>query len=115
MNSKIFLNPCNDVAFKKIFGSESYKEIPISFLNSILENTGEKTITSIVFIQGSPLEQSGNGVKQLPQTNEKKENILDICCVDQAGNKYIVEMQVAPDQEFGKRMVYYGAKTYSMQ
>lgn len=101
----IFLNPCNDVAFKKIFGSEAHKEITISFLNSILENKNEKTIISINF----------GTTEQLPQANNKKDNILEICCIDQAGNKYIVEMQVAPVREFGKRMVYYGAKTYSMQ
>jgi len=31
-----FLDPTNDVAFKKIFGNDQKKEILISFLNSLL-------------------------------------------------------------------------------
>ncbi len=101
----VFLNPCNDIAFKKIFGSEEHKSITISFLNSILELTGDKTIISITFLN----------TEQLPQTQDKKDNILDVFCLDQSGTKYIVEMQVARAEEFGKRIIYYGAKTYSMQ
>ncbi len=101
----IFLNPCNDVAFKRIFGSEEHKSITISFLNSILELTGNRAIVSITFLN----------TEQLPQTPDKKDNIIDVFCVDQAGTKYIVEMQVARAEEFGKRIVYYGAKAYSMQ
>jgi len=101
----IFLNPCNDFAFKKIFGSEDHKSITISFLNSILELTGDKIIVSIDFLN----------TEQLPLAKEKKDNILDIICTDQAGTKYIVEMQVREVKEFGKRMFFYGAKTHSMQ
>ena len=101
----IFLDPCNDVAFKKIFGSEGHKNITISFLNSMLELTGTKAIASIEFMNN----------EQLPQMRDKKENILDVFCIDQSGNKYIVEVQVKGVKEFGERMVYYGAKTYSMQ
>lgn len=100
-----FLNPCNDVAFKKIFGSEEHQNVTISFLNSILEYTGTNQITGIQFLN---TEQKG----VLP---DKKDNILDILCTDQKGNKYIVEVQVARMEEFDKRIVFYGAKTYSMQ
>ncbi len=101
----IFLDPRNDVAFKKIFGSDEHKNITISFLNSILELTGERAIASVDFLNN----------EQLPQMIDKKDNILDVFCIDQAGNRYIVELQVAHVKEFGKRMVYYGARTYSMQ
>ncbi len=101
-----FLNPCNDVAFKKIFGSENHKNITISFLNSILEYTGDRAIQTIQFLN----------TEQLALVrDEKKENILDVMCVDHAGNRYIVEIQVKGVKEFGKRMVYYGAKTYALQ
>jgi hypothetical protein len=36
----IFVDPRNDVAFRKIFGDENKKEILISFLNNILEFSG---------------------------------------------------------------------------
>ena len=100
-----FLNPCNDVAFKKIFGSDEHKNITISFLNSILEYSGNQKITDVQFLN---TEQKGI----LP---DKKDNILDILCTDQIGTKYIVEIQVAGMDEFDKRIVFYGAKTYAMQ
>jgi predicted transposase/invertase (TIGR01784 family) len=101
-----FLDPRNDVAFKKIFGSEAHKEITISFLNSILEYKGTQAIVDVQFLN----------TEQNPFIpGEKKENFLDILCTDQAENRYIVEMQVDRVKEFGKRMVYYATKTYAMQ
>jgi predicted transposase/invertase (TIGR01784 family) len=101
-----FLDPRNDVAFKKIFGSEEHKGITISFLNSMLGITGEHVIVDVQFMN----------TEQHPMIlREKKENILDVLCTDQRGHKYIVEMQVEKVKEFGKRMVYYGAKTYALQ
>jgi hypothetical protein len=32
-----FLNPQNDIAFKRLFGKESNKEILIHFLNDVLD------------------------------------------------------------------------------
>ena len=32
-----FADPKNNIAFKKIFGDEKYKEVLISFLNSVLD------------------------------------------------------------------------------
>ena len=100
-----FLNPCNDVAFKKIFGSEEHKNVTISFLNSILEYTGDRQITDVQFLN---TEQKG----VMPG---KKDNILDILCIDQLHNRYIVEVQVMGLEEFDKRVVFYGAKTYALQ
>lgn len=135
----IFLDPRNDIAFKKLFGSEEHKNITISFLNSILELTDEKSIVSIDFLNNEQLPQppspmnvcysGGYGEprrslslrekcferKSVGGMIDKKDNVLDIFCIDQAGNRYIVELQVANVKEFGKRMVYYGAKTYSLQ
>ena len=102
----MFLDPRNDVAFKKVFGSEEHKGVTISFLNSILGYSGDHTIVDVQFLN---TEQNPIILK------EKKENILDILCTDQLRNQYIVEMQVARIDEFGKRMVYYGAKAYAMQ
>ena len=100
-----FLNPCNDVAFKKIFGSENHKDITISFLNSVLENTDEKSIQEVQFLN----------TEQKRILKDKKENILDILCTDQAGNKYLIEVQVERAKEFGKRIVFYASKTYALQ
>jgi predicted transposase/invertase (TIGR01784 family) len=100
-----FLDPRNDVAFKKIFGSHEHKRVTISFLNSILEYTGERAIADVQFLN----------TEQKRVVSEKKDNILDILCTDQKGCKYIIEIQVERVKSFDKRMVYYGAKTYAMQ
>ncbi|RKZ74978.1 MAG: hypothetical protein DRR19_29665 [Candidatus Parabeggiatoa sp. nov. 1] len=42
-----FVNPKNDIAFKKIFGNEKKKEILISFLNAVLDLKGIKEIKEI--------------------------------------------------------------------
>ncbi len=101
----VFLNPCIDIAFKKIFGSQEHKRVTISFLNSILELTGDKKIQEVQFLN----------TEQLPLRDEKKENYLDILCTDQDKNTYIVEVQVKKVKSFDKRVVYYAAKTYALQ
>ena len=101
-----FLDPKNDVAFKKLFGSNEHKNLTISFLNSILEYTDKKAIVDVHFLN---TEQHPFIIK------EKKENYLDVLCTDQSGKKYIVEMQVEREEGFAKRIVYYGTKTYAMQ
>lgn len=100
-----FLNPIIDVAFKKIFGSQEHKQIIISFLNSILEYTGKRSITEVQFLN----------TEQKRMIDGKKDNILDILCIDQSENRYIVEVQVEGMKEFGKRIVYYASKTYALQ
>ena len=42
-----FVNPKNDIAFKKIFGNEKKKEILISFLNAVLDLKGVKEIQTL--------------------------------------------------------------------
>lgn len=41
----IYLNPTNDLVFKKLFGTDANKDLLISFLNGILERRGDKLIT----------------------------------------------------------------------
>lgn len=100
-----FLDPRVDIAFKKLFGSEDHKNVTIAFINTILEYTGDKLIKKIQFMNN----------EQLPMGQEKKENILDILCTDQANRQYIIEMQNAWEPGFAKRIQWYGAKTYANQ
>ena len=100
-----FLDPKNDVAFKKIFGSEKNKDILIHFLNDMLEFKAGKPITNVIFLK----------TVQEPEIAAKKTSIVDIMCNDEIGNSYIVEMQVAKEKGFIKRAQYYAAKAYSSQ
>lgn len=100
-----FLDPKNDFAFKKIFGTEKNKEILIHFLNDILGFTKQQKIGSVTFI--SPLQD--------PEALAKKQSIVDVLCQDQTGRKFIIEMQVARVAGFKERAQYYAARAYISQ
>jgi predicted transposase/invertase (TIGR01784 family) len=100
-----FLDPKNDVAFKKIFGTEKNKDILIHFLNDIIEFEEGVHIQKVTFLK----------TVQDPEIRIKKVSIVDILCEDEKGNRYIVEMQVAKEKGFEKRAQYYAAKAYASQ
>jgi predicted transposase/invertase (TIGR01784 family) len=104
MRSK-FLNPKNDVAFRKVFGSEKYKQILLVFLNDILGFKGDGQIVDVEFL--SPI--------QKPEIAARKTSIVDVLCKDTLGVQYIIEMQVAPEKGFEKRALYYASKAYMSQ
>ena len=97
-----YLDPKNDYSFKKIFGEEKHKRIPINFLNAVLNLNSDKTIIDLEFLNPT----------QPPEVAARKESIVDVLVQDQKGMKYIVEMQVAKVEGFEKRAQYYAAKTY---
>lgn len=100
-----FLDPKNDVAFRKIFGNEKNRDILIHFLNDMLIFKEKKPITEVQFLK----------TIQDPEIAAKKTSIVDLMCTDQDGNRYIVEMQVAKEKGFTKRAQYYAAKAYGSQ
>lgn len=100
-----FVDVKNDVAFRKIFGNENRKESLISFLNAILDFSGDQTITEVSIL--NPY--------QLPKLKGGKVTIIDVKATDQAKRTYIVEMQVGNVDGFEKRVLYYSAKSYSDQ
>ena len=97
-----YLDPKNDVAFRKVFGQEKHKRIPIDFLNAVFALTDDTKIVDLEFLN----------LKQIPEIDARKESIVDVMVRDQSGTKYIVEMQVAKMEGFEKRAQYYAAKTY---
>ena len=102
----VFVDPKNDVAFRKIFGSENKKKILISFLNNILGFAGTAGEIVDIFIQNP---------YQVPKLEGLKETILDIKAVDKRNIHYIIEMQVFHTSAFEKRVQYYVSKAYSGQ
>jgi predicted transposase/invertase (TIGR01784 family) len=100
-----FLDPKNDVAFKKVFGNEKNKDILIHFINDILEFQGNDQVIEVEFL--SPIQD--------PDIAYKKQSIVDVLCKDKNGVQIIVEMQVAPTKGFEKRAQYYASKAYSRQ
>ena len=100
-----FIDPRIDFAFKKIFGSESTKDLLVSFLESLLQLEGDKRIADLTILD--PF--------QAPRIREMKYSILDVKCRDHRGVSYIVEMQVQKVAAFLKRIQYNAAKAYAHQ
>ncbi len=100
-----FLDPKNDVAFKKIFGTEKNKDILIHFLNDMITFRENKKIVDISFLK--PIQD--------PETISKKTSIVDILCKDEMGSTYVVEMQVAREKGFEKRAQFYASRAYVAQ
>lgn len=100
-----FLDPKNDVAFRKIFGTEKNKDILIHFLNDVVKFEKRAQIKQVTFLK----------TIQDPEIKASKTSIVDILCTDNKGNRYIVEMQVAQEKGFVKRAQYYASKAYISQ
>ncbi|AGK00368.1 Rpn family recombination-promoting nuclease/putative transposase [Wolbachia endosymbiont of Carposina sasakii] len=100
-----FLDPRNDLCFKKIFGTEKNKNILTHFLNDILGFTEINAIQEVEFLS----------TIMDPEVASDKQSIVDVLCKDSHGNRYIAEMQLARDKGFEKRAQLYAAKAYSRQ
>ena len=97
-----YLDPTNDVAFKRLF---SNKERLISLLNSILQLKEGSKINELDYI---PLEQ-------MPLFKDGKRSIFDLKVKDQAGRWYIIEMQRTVKTEYINRVQFYGSYSYINQ
>lgn len=100
-----YLDPTNDIAFKKLFGTECHKPLLISFLNAILSLEGHRRIKQVDFLTKD----------QAPLIKESKTSILDVKCTDERNVQYIVEMQNRKVPGFIKRTQFYVAHSYVTQ
>lgn len=94
--SSRYLDPTNDVAFKKIF---SKKELLKDFLNAVLRLEEGCKIVELDFI---PQEE-------LPSFKIGRRSLFDIKCKDQEGKFYVVEMQNKPESYFLNRVQCYAS------
>jgi len=91
-----YISPFTDFGFKKLFGTEMNKDILMDFLNELLKKDEGK----IVDLSYLPLEQLGRSI-------DARKAIFDIYCENQKGEKFIVELQKAPQNYFKDRSIYY--------
>lgn len=98
-----YLDPKNDIVFKKIFGEHPH--LLKSFLNAVLPLADDKKIESLEYL---PTEHA-------PQIPCLKRPIVDVKCTDQQGNIFIVEMQLEWTDSFMKRLLYNTACAYVKQ
>ncbi|MDR1406418.1 MAG: Rpn family recombination-promoting nuclease/putative transposase, partial [Tannerella sp.] len=77
-----YLDPKNDLTFKRIFGE--HEHLCISLLNSMLPLAANQRIVSLTY-------QPGELIPEIPLL---KNSIVDVCCTDNGGRRFIVEMQM---------------------
>lgn len=99
------LSPTNDIAFKKILGTENHKFLLIGFLNQAL-NLEEQFLIKELTIRSKDL---------IVDVAKQKECFLDILVKDESGAQYIIELQVEKEPGFLKRIEHYAAKVYSQE
>jgi len=97
-----YLDPKNDLTFKRVFGE--HKHLCISLINSML--LLEKPIVSIEY-------QTGELVPEL--TDVLRHTIVDVRCIDSDNRQFIVEMQLYWSESFRSRVLLNASKAYVMQ
>lgn len=99
------LDPRNDFIFKRIFGSESNKDVLLAFLNRTFIEAGEPPLTEIILM--NPYTD-----KDAPRD---KQSILDIKARTNEGTIINVEMQLFNKYDIEKRTLFYWGKQYFSQ
>ena len=98
-----YLDPKNDLTFKRIFGE--HPDLLIGFLNALMPLSPDRLIEEIEYI--SP--------EQVPVNPLKKNSIVDVKCRDKSGRIFIVEMQMLWTDDFMQRIVFNAGKAYIQQ
>ena len=91
-----YINPYTDFGFKKLFGTELNKDLLISFLNALF-NDSSREIKDVKYLNGEHL---GDGYGD-------RRAVFDVYCMTEDGSRFIVEMQKAEQEYFKDRSVYY--------
>lgn len=99
-----YLDPKSDLVFKKVFGK--HPALLKSFLNAVLPLPAGGLIESLEYL-------SPENVPDLPKI--EKRSIVDVCCYDQRGRHFIVEMQMAWSRHFMQRFLFNIASVYVRQ
>jgi predicted transposase/invertase (TIGR01784 family) len=98
-----YLDPKNDLVFKKIFGE--HPDLLISFLNALMPLEPGRLIESVEYLPG----------ELVPENPAKKFSIVDVRCKDNFGRQFIVEMQMEWSTAFTSRMLFNASKAYVRQ
>ena len=84
--------------FKKLFGTELNKDLLISFLNALF-NESTMQIKDVQYLNSEHL---GDGYGD-------RRSVFDVYCMTEDGGRFIVEMQKAEQVNFKDRSIYYAA------
>jgi predicted transposase/invertase (TIGR01784 family) len=99
------LDPRVDFVFKRIFGSESNKDVLLDFLNQIFIKAGEPPLNEIILMN--------------PYTDKDdpldKQSIFDVYAKTAEGKMIDIEMQLFNKYNIEKRTLFYWSKRYASQ
>jgi len=98
-----YLDPKNDLTFKKVFGEHPH--LLRSFLNALLPLGPDQQIVSLEYL--TP--------ELVPQIPILKNSTVDVRCVDASGRHFLVEMQMLWTESFHSRVLFNASKAYVKQ
>jgi predicted transposase/invertase (TIGR01784 family) len=98
-----YLDPKNDLPFKRIFGE--HKHLCISLINSMLPFEENREVVTIEYETG----------ELIPQIDALKYSVVDVRCKDNYGRQFIVEMQMYWTESFKSRVLLNASKAYVRQ
>lgn len=98
-----YLDPKNDLTFKKIFGEHPH--LLKSFLNAVMPLEDDRQIISLEYLPA----------ELVPEIPVFKNSIVDVRCVDNKGRQFIVEMQMLWTDSFKSRVLFNSSKAYVKQ
>ena len=90
-----YVNFYTDFAFKKLFGTETNKDLLLSFLNSCLE--GREHFLDITYLNSEHLGVSASD----------RRAVFDVYCENDRGEKILIEMQNGEQEYFKDRSIFY--------
>jgi len=98
-----YLDPKNDLTFKKIFGQHPH--LLKSFLNAMLPLPSGSVVESLEYLPAD----------LAPENPLMKYSIVDVRCKDNRGRQFIVEMQMHWTTGFMQRVLFNASKAYVRQ
>ena len=98
-----YLDPKNDLVFKKIFGG--HPNLVKSLLNALMPLQEGQLIETVEYLP----------TELVPLIPEMKDSIVDVRCRDNHGRQFIVEMQMLWTPSFQARVLFNASKAYVMQ
>ena len=98
-----YLDPKNDLTFKKVFGQHPH--LLKSFLNALLPLPEGSYIESLEYLSA----------EMVPEIPLLKHTIVDVRCKDNHGRQFIVEMQMHWTTGFMQRVLFNASKAYIKQ
>jgi predicted transposase/invertase (TIGR01784 family) len=98
-----YLDPKNDLVFKRIFGE--HPKLLISFLNALMPLEAGRVIESIEYLPP----------ELVPENPALKNSVVDVRCKDNYERQFVVEIQMYWSSAFTRRMVFNVSKAYVRQ